>query len=211
MPRTSDAKERLMEAVLELIWESSYGATSVDDICEKAGVKKGSFYHFFKSKADLEVAALESDWQQMKAGLDVMFSPTIPPLERIANFLDMAVAKQTEMKGECGCVLGCPLFTIGSEICTQESEIRSKVQAIMDRKVDYLESTIRDAHSKGLIRAPDARAKAKVLYAYFQGVMTQARIHNSLEGLNELKAGAFDILGAKVPSKETPAAQIALL
>ena len=63
MPRVSDAKEKLTEAALGLIWTSGYGATSVDDICAKADVRKGSFYHFFKSKADLEVAALEFRWQ----------------------------------------------------------------------------------------------------------------------------------------------------
>jgi TetR/AcrR family transcriptional repressor of nem operon len=50
MGRTSDAKERLIEAMIELIWTGSYGSTSVDQICERAGVKKGSFYHFFESK-----------------------------------------------------------------------------------------------------------------------------------------------------------------
>ncbi|PYJ58790.1 MAG: TetR/AcrR family transcriptional regulator, partial [Verrucomicrobia bacterium] len=44
MGRVSDAKERLMGAVRELIWEGSYGSTTIDQICEKAGVKKGSFY-----------------------------------------------------------------------------------------------------------------------------------------------------------------------
>ena len=53
MGRVSDAKERLMEAVLELIWTGSYGSTTIDQICEKAGVKKGSFYYFFDSKAEL--------------------------------------------------------------------------------------------------------------------------------------------------------------
>jgi TetR/AcrR family transcriptional repressor of nem operon len=54
-------KERLTEAAMDLIWENSYGATSVDAICERAGAKKGSFYYFFKSKSELAAAALEGD------------------------------------------------------------------------------------------------------------------------------------------------------
>ena len=49
MGRTSDAKERLMAAALDLTWEESYGAITIDDICRRAGVKKGSFYYFFES------------------------------------------------------------------------------------------------------------------------------------------------------------------
>ena len=58
MPRVSNTRERLTDAAMDLIWENSYAATSVDAICDRAGVKKGSFYYFFKSKSELAVAAL---------------------------------------------------------------------------------------------------------------------------------------------------------
>ena len=57
MGRTSDADERLMTAARDLMWEESYGSVTIDDICARAGVKKGSFYYFFDSKAALAVAA----------------------------------------------------------------------------------------------------------------------------------------------------------
>ena len=81
MGRVSDAKERLMKAVGELIWTGSYGSTTIDQICERAGVKKGSFYYFFDSKADLAVAAVDEDWQRRRPELDAIFSSTVPPLE----------------------------------------------------------------------------------------------------------------------------------
>ena len=58
MGRTSDANERLMDAALDLIWEESYGAVTIDDICTRAGVKKGSCYYFCRSKSELAFAAL---------------------------------------------------------------------------------------------------------------------------------------------------------
>ena len=83
MGRVSDAKERLMKAVRGLIWEGSYGGTTIDQICEKAGVKKGSFYYFFDSKADLAEASLGEEWERRRQELDAIFSPTVPPLERL--------------------------------------------------------------------------------------------------------------------------------
>src|SRR5213083_481664 len=88
MGRVSDAKERLMGAVRELIWAGSYGSTTIDHICEKAGVKKGSFYYFFDSKADLAETAIDEDWQKRRPELDALFSPTIPPLERLRGYGD---------------------------------------------------------------------------------------------------------------------------
>src|SRR5437879_3817075 len=111
MGRVSDAKKRLMDAFLELIWTGSYGSTTIDMICEKAGAKKGSFYYFFKSKADLAVAALDADWEARRPQLDAMFSPLVPPLDRLRQFCEACYQKQSELRKRCGSVLGCPLFS----------------------------------------------------------------------------------------------------
>jgi TetR/AcrR family transcriptional repressor of nem operon len=197
MGRVSDAKKRLMDAVAELIWTGSYGSTTIDQICDKAGVKKGSFYYFFESKADLAVAALDAEFVKKRADMDSVFSPTVPPLERIRNYCEFSYRLQAERKNECGCVLGCPLFTLGSEVSTREQKLRSKIQEILEHHGKYFESAIRDAHSAGLIQAPDAALKARMIRAYFEGLLTQARIQNDLELLREAARGVFAILGVK--------------
>src|SRR4051794_21553708 len=196
MPRVSDMKQRLTDAAMDLIWENSYGATSVDAICDRAGAKKGSFYYFFKSKSELAAAALESDWKKRKADMDSIFSATVPPLERLECSFVFVYHALTVGERQCGSILGCPLMSIGSEVSTQDELLRAKVQEILDRKIRYFESAIRDAHSQGLIEAPDAKAKAKGLFACYQGTLAQARIHNNLELLREFKFVALDILGA---------------
>ena len=186
-----------MDAVLELIWTGSYGSTTIDQICERAGVKKGSFYYFFDSKADVAVAALDATFQKRRTEMDASFSPTIPPMERIRNYCEFAYRKQAEIKKKCGCVLGCPLFTLGAEISTQEQTLRSKIQEILEHHARYLESAIRDAHAARLIHAPDAAAKARMIRAYYEGLLTQARIQNDIEVLREMSQGVFAILGVK--------------
>lgn len=197
MGRVSDAKERLTEAVRELIWTGSYGSTTIDQICEKAGVKKGSFYYFFDSKADLALTAIDEDWQRRRLDLDSLFSPTIPPLERLRRYCDYGYRLQAEIKSKCGCVLGCPLFTLGSEVSTQEDLLQKKIQGILDYKLKYLESAVRDAHAAGLIHAPDAAAKARMLFTYYQGLLTDARIRNDLEILRDGIRGTCELLGVK--------------
>ena len=98
MGRVSDAKQRLMDAVLELIWSGSYGSTTIDNICEKAGVKKGSFYYFFDSKSELAAEAFEESWKTKRIELDSIFSPTVPPLERLNKYFDFGYKFQREIK-----------------------------------------------------------------------------------------------------------------
>ncbi|HVR35101.1 MAG TPA: TetR/AcrR family transcriptional regulator [Methylomirabilota bacterium] len=186
-----------MKAVGELIWEGSYGSTTIDQICEKAGVKKGSFYYFFDSKSDLAGVAIDAEWEKRRPELDAVFSPTIPPLERLKKYCDYGYRLQSEMRAKCGCVLGCPLFSLGAEVSTQEDRLQSKINEILDQKRRYLESAIRDAHAQGLIDAPDAAGKARILFAYYQGLITEARIRNNLDVLREAPSGTCDLLGVK--------------
>jgi TetR/AcrR family transcriptional repressor of nem operon len=197
MGRVSDAKKRLMEAVGELIWTGSYGSTTIDQICERAGVKKGSFYYFFDSKADLAVAAIDESWQQKRPELDSIFSPTVAPLNRLRAYCDFVYRFQVEIRAKCGCVLGCPLFSVGSEVSTQEDRLQAKIQEILESKRKYFESAIRDAHAAGLIHAPDPAGKSRTLFAYYQGLLTQARIQDNLELLKDSVRGTWDLLGVK--------------
>jgi TetR/AcrR family transcriptional regulator, transcriptional repressor for nem operon len=203
MGRVSDAKTRLMEAVLELIWTGSYGNTTIDQICEKAGVKKGSFYYFFDSKADLAAAAFEANWRVRRAELDAIFSPTVPPLERLKQYCELSYRSQLEIKRKYGRVLGCPLFALGSEICTQDDGLRKKIQEILEFKRRYLESAIRDAQAAGWLQVADPAVMAQMISAYGHGLLTQARIQNDISGLRHTAGGVFAMLGLKPASVKT--------
>src|SRR4029077_1520641 len=180
MPRVSDMKERLMDAAMDLIWHNSYGATSVDAICERAGAKKGSFYYFFKSKSELAAAALEGDWNKKRAEMDSIFSPTVPPLERFERYFDFVYQRLVEVREKCGAILGCPFVSVGSEVSTQDQVVRETIERIMDRKLNYFISAVRDAAAQGLMDAPDPVAKAKALFSSYQGTFAQARIQNDI-------------------------------
>jgi TetR/AcrR family transcriptional repressor of nem operon len=190
-------KERLLDAAMDLIWENSYGATSVDAICDRAGAKKGSFYYFFKSKSELAAAALEDCWSKKKAEMDSIFSPTVPPLERFDRYFDFVHARLAEVQKKCGSILGCPFISVGSEVSTQDQIVRETIDRIMDRKVNYFVSAVRDAAAEGLIDAPDPVAKARALFSCYQGMMAQARIQNDVELLRGFKEVAMEVLGVK--------------
>ncbi len=190
-------KGRLTDSAMELIWHNSYGATSVDAICERAGAKKGSFYYFFKSKSELAAAALEADWGKKKVQMDEIFSPTVSPLKRLDRYFDFVHDRLAEMQKKCGSILGCPLLSVGSEVSTQDQMVREAIDRIIDHKVNYFISAVRDAAAQGLIEAADPDAKARALFACYQGTLAQARIQNDVELLREFKTVAQEVLGVK--------------
>ncbi|HEY5892471.1 MAG TPA: TetR/AcrR family transcriptional regulator [Chthoniobacterales bacterium] len=189
-----ESKCKLLRVATQLVWENSYGSVSVDDICKEAGVRKGSFYYFFPSKADLTIAAMEEDWHQSRARLDEVFSCQTPPVERLERYCDMSEAHQRHKAEEFGKVCGCPVLTLGAELSTLHENIRLKAVEIMERYIKYFESAVRDAQAEGLIQTSNASATARQLFAYSQGVLMDAKIRNDLTLLADMRAGMFQLL-----------------
>src|SRR5271156_3851410 len=193
----SEAKRKLLETAMEMIWESSYGSVSVDDICTKAGVNKGSFYYAFKSKSDLAVAAFERYWENKRPLLDKIFSPQIPPLERLDTYCQVIIKDQKEKYESFGKMLGCPFCSVGSELSTQDEKIRLKAEQMSMRMLKYLESLVRDLAAAGLIDVKDTAELAQEIGSYITGVLMQAKIENSVKHVERLQHGVMRLLGLK--------------
>lgn len=193
--RTSDARERLVEAAINLIWQTSYGAVGVDAICEEAGVKKGSFYHFFASKEELVVAALDAHWAARREVFDRIFSSSIDPIARFRAYFAQVYERQREIKRQYGRILGCFHNSVGTECIQQSPAISAKVQEVLSMYRRYFETTLRDAQALGLVRSGDPESDAKTLFAFVEGALTQARIHDDPEPLEHIAETGFAILG----------------
>ncbi len=194
--RLCDSKLRLLQTAHELIWRQSYGSVGVDQICEQSGVKKGSFYHFFRSKSELTVAAYEFYWDRVRLALDRIFAPDTPPLERLEAYFANIRRNQTEHFQHNSRVLGCPFVSLGSELSTQDEAIRLMAQQISARKCGYLEATLRDAIEVGDIPMQDPKLLAQELHFYIVGLVQEAKICNNLDALDRMESGAYRIIGA---------------
>jgi len=194
--RFCDSKLRLLQTAHQLIWRQSYGSVGVDQICEQSRVKKGSFYHFFRSKSELTVAAYEFHWEQVRLVLDRIFSAEIPPMGRLEAYFAHIRRNQTEHLEKNGRVLGCPFASLGSELSTQDEAIRLMAQQISARKRDYLESTLSDAMEAGDLPMQDPKLLAQELHFFIVGLIQEAKISNDLGVLDRMESGAYRIIGA---------------
>lgn len=197
MAKPSDTRERLLQVAFDLIWNQSYSSVSVDHICERARVNKGSFYHFFASKSELAVEAYEENWREKQPELDRIFSPQNPPLERLVLWCRHVNNRQKKKAEKYGHVCGCPYASLGTELATQDEKIRAKSQEIMDRNIRYLESALRDATREGVTELGNPAATARRMYAAVLGMLMYAKVHNDISTLQQLEPTIMDMAGVK--------------
>jgi len=197
MGRTSNARERLLSVAFDLIHESSYGSVSVDQICTRAKVNKGSFYYFFKTKTDLVVAAYEEHWRLKLPDYERIFSRQNPPLQRLEQWCDYIRGVQKQRHAKYGHACGCAYSSLGGELATHDPKIRRSAQDLIERHVKYLAAAIGDAQRGGSATAGNAHLKAELVHSFVIGLLLRAKIYNDLKILRRAEAAIFALIGAK--------------
>jgi len=184
MGRTSNARQRITAVALEQFWSNSSLAVSVDALCRGAGVNKGSFYHFFPSKSDVIIAALDEAWAQTRMHvLEPAFDPDLRPLDRIRRVLKIAYERQKLSKQQSGSVPGCIFCGIGSEQSVIDPAVRRHVWEISQRHHQYFRLALEEAVAAGQFDGdPDLIADA--IHNFICGTVVQARIADDPEVIN---------------------------
>ena len=187
MGRTSDARERLLSSAGELVYALGYQSVSVEELCEHAGVKKGSFYHFFPSKQELTLAALDAQWNIARDALvEPAFASDLPPLERIQRFFDSIAGASADEQGQTGQVRGCRFGNLVAEMGSQNPKIRQKVSSIFQAIAAYFEQALEEAINAGELSSINPRVTALALLAYMEGILLLGRAYNDADLMRRL-------------------------
>ena len=201
MRKPTDTREKLLNTAIELIWDSSYSNVGVAEICKQAGVTKGSFYHYFETKADLFYAASLHYWCEMKKELDEIYSPSFTPLEHLENLIEFIVTKQDQAaQGRPGNpVKGCPIFTSGGQAGCGEERVREAAREMSENALKFHMALIRGLKADNMLQGDgDPKQVARLMHQFMQGLLIYGRVFSDLEIVKtDLREGLYRILALK--------------
>lgn len=178
-----------------LIASRGYTSVGVAELCDHAGVRKGSFYYFFPSKSELAVAVIDSFWQDFDESLTLALEADLSPLARIEAFLDQIFVRHRDTCRSTGNVRGCLLGNLTLELSATENEIRQCLADALGRFGQRLAATISEAMEVGELPKGDADLLADELVAYVEGMILLAKARNDASVIERLRSGALALLG----------------
>ena len=125
----SNTKNHIIEVASGLINLRGFNNTSVDAVLQASGVKKGSFYYYFKSKEDLGYAIIESHLRRFSDHvLGKAFSGKKDALMELEDFLDIILELQRQRNCSGGCLMG----NMAMEMSDIHEGFRRKFQEVFE-------------------------------------------------------------------------------
>jgi TetR/AcrR family transcriptional regulator, transcriptional repressor for nem operon len=184
-----DARTKLLDAAIEVVREQGYAATSVDEMCKKAGVTKGAFFHHFESKDALAVAAA-NHWSETTGALFAQAPYHTPddPLDRVLGYIDFRRALLKGKPAEFTCFVG----TTVQETFATSDDIRAACKASIFGHAETLVADISEAMRRHKVKG-DWTAQSLALHtqAVLQGAFILAKASGSaaiaVESANHLR------------------------
>jgi TetR/AcrR family transcriptional repressor of nem operon len=160
-----ESKIKLLDAAIDVIRAKGYAATTVDDMCKKAGVTKGSFFHHFKSKDELALAAI-SYWGTTYGDIfaSAPYHKLDDPLERLLAYLDF---RREILQGDLPdytCLVG----TLLQETYATHPDLR---EACVQGVSSHIAELARDIEAAQKLYAPEAEWSAESVGYFMQTVL----------------------------------------
>ena len=161
-----------VEIAMQVFWEKSYRGTSISDLTNAIGIKRGSLYNAFDSKQDLFVKSLlKYDREHRRAGL-IQLESNYEPREAICKLFEAIVSQSISDKDKKGCLL----VNTALELPFHTKEVSAIVRAGFQDIENFFERLIKRGQNKSEIPlSVDSYETAKTLLSLIVSIRVLAR------------------------------------
>ncbi|MBB5331048.1 TetR/AcrR family transcriptional regulator [Tunturiibacter gelidoferens] len=174
-----ESKTKFLNAAMHVIRVKGYTATRIEDVCAEAGLTKGSFFHHFKSKEDLALAAAEH-WEEVTSDFfrSAPYRQLDDPLDRVLAYVDF---RKEILRGELA-DFTCLMGTMVQEVYDTNPDIREACNRSISSHAATIEADIAEAIQKYGVEG-DWTAQSLALYtqATLQGAFILAKAKSGSE------------------------------
>lgn len=160
-------KEETLSKAMELFWEKGYKATSIQDLVDHMGIKRGSIYNTFGDKHSLFIASLEFYAEQFTYKRIAILEEEGSPLRNIRRFFENVASIPMDRKTR-----GCLISNTVAELAPHDDKVATCVRGMMERiQTAFLDCLNRAVEAGELPKDTDTKVLARFLATSNHGLM----------------------------------------
>ncbi len=187
----SSTRDILIDKATDLFIGRGYGVVGTAELCTSAGVNKGTFYHFFPSKSDLLIAAIERYADAIAGEFDHIAELDILAADKLRRLFDVPANRNRTWKAEHGFAQGCLVGNMSLELGAVDGKVRDAVKDAFERWISPIARVVDQLVAAGELTGVDRREAAETVIALIQGGLLLAKVHNDPSRVNLLARGAL--------------------
>jgi len=190
--RRANTRTSIVRTGTALLAEKSYAAVGIEEILERAGVARGSFYHFFPSKEAFGLAVIDNYGDYFDRKLRrLLGDETVSPVARLEAY----VAEASRGVERFHCTRGCLIGALTQELGAHSATFRPKLEAVFANWQRHVAGCLRDAVATGeLSRSLDADSAAEFFWYGWEGALMRSKLERSAEPLRRFGRHFIDAL-----------------
>jgi TetR/AcrR family transcriptional repressor of nem operon len=170
---SADMRQHLIDIAKALMAEKGYTAVGLAELVAAAGVPKGSFYYYFKSKEEFGQALLDDYFTTYLQTVDALLTGPGTARERLLAYFDYWRATQASSAPEGKCLV----VKLGAEVCDLSVDMGAVLQQGTGAILERLTQCVEAGHFDGSVAAATAaRVLAESLYQLWLGASLMVKV-----------------------------------
>lgn len=182
-----------------LFRDRGYETVGVAELCNDAGVNKGSFYHFFSSKRELLLEVIAGAWDETDFLASWEAETPKLPMDQLRQYLQELFAYHYADREASGHVCGSLLGNLALELSTSDREVAGKLDELFKRETDAIAKLLAEATDLGEVSLGNPYRAAEAVVACLQGLLMMAKIRNDLDVLPDSETELLRLAGVVQP------------
>ncbi|MFC0227064.1 TetR/AcrR family transcriptional regulator [Serratia aquatilis] len=178
---SGETREHLLSTGETLILRLGFTGMGLSELLATAGVPKGSFYHYFRSKEAFGEAMLQRYFEHYNAEMLALFNDkTANSRQQLLSYFSQAINHHSLSE----CHNACLAVKLSAEVSDLSEPMRHALEAGTSRVINQLQEAIQRGIDEGSLTTDMTPAvAAETLYALWLGASLRAKIRHSVEPL----------------------------
>jgi TetR/AcrR family transcriptional repressor of nem operon len=183
MTKGEQTRRRIVEAAAPIFNRRGYEGSSLNELMEATGLKKGGIYRHFSSKEELAAEAFDYTWEAAWNARLLHVDEKANGIEKLKQLVANFVDYRSPVAG------GCPILNTAIDADDGNPVLRARVAKALRSWLSRLQTIVEQAHEHGETRpGVDPKLVATLIVASLEGALMMSRLQRNDEALRRVQS-----------------------